>query len=152
MPKGYQAIRVDVCTSKSSRSRHSVRHAFRPAVERLLDFRKEELLGGWIRLGERRPIEIAKVRETISLIHSALPSKGTNELRYLSLITHPCANRAIGSSLYGYISMRSRTHLLERSCTSIATAIRCSRDRRNRHQADTVLNRHMRKLCMRRNV
>lgn len=62
------------------RSRHSVRHAFRPAVERLLDFRKEELLGGWIRLGERRPIEIAKVCETMSLIHSALSSRGTNEL------------------------------------------------------------------------
>src|SRR5579864_1722720 len=80
VPKGYQAIRVDVCTSKSSRSRHSVRHAFRPAVERLLDFRKEELLGGWIRLGERRPIEIAKVCETMSLIHSAHSSRGTNEL------------------------------------------------------------------------
>jgi len=80
VPKGYRAIRVGVCTSKSSRSRHSVRHAFRPAVERLLDFRKEELLGGWIRLGERRPIEIAKVCETISLIHSALSSRRTNEL------------------------------------------------------------------------
>jgi len=75
VPKGYRAIRVGVCTSKSSRSRHSVRHAFRPAVERLLDFRKEELLGGWIRLGERRPIEIAKVCETMSLIHSEHSSR-----------------------------------------------------------------------------
>lgn len=75
VPKGYRAIRVDVCASKSSRSRHSVRHAFRPAVEHLLDFRKEELLDGWIGLGKRRPIEIAKVCETISLIHSALSSR-----------------------------------------------------------------------------
>ena len=76
MPKGHQAIRVDVCASKPSRSRHSVRHAFRPAVERLLDFPKEELLGGWIGLGERRPIEITKVCETIRLIHSAALKQG----------------------------------------------------------------------------
>src|ERR1700745_366217 len=98
-------MRVGVCTSKSSRSRHSVRHAFRPAVERLLDFRKEELLGGWIRLGERRPIEIAKVCEAISLIHSALSSGGTNELSIY--VSYPVRVRTEQSGLHCTAASRS---------------------------------------------
>ena len=75
VPKRNHATRVDFCASRPCRDRHSVIDTLGPVIQHFLDLRQQQLFGCWIWLRKSSPVEIAKVCETICLVHSALSNR-----------------------------------------------------------------------------